>query len=117
MRVLTADDDPDIRALHALALAGHQATLAQDGVDAGRLWEMAASGAIDAVLIDGHVPVVDGLSAIRHILQLPHGQGLPIWMLTAYDYSSEALEQAGVTGVVRKPILPMDPLARLLAMV
>lgn len=118
MRVLIADDDPDIRALHAqaLALAGHQAMLAQDGVDAVRLWEMAAAGAIDAVLIDGHMPVVDGLSAIRQMRRMGNAT-VPIVLLTAYDYTPEEARRAGADLLLRKPISPMEVVERLEALV
>jgi DNA-binding NarL/FixJ family response regulator len=68
----------------------------------------------DVVLMDVRMPVMDGLEAIRQILNVPSGQHRPrVLMLTTFDldeYVYEAL-RAGASGFLLKDA-PVDELVR-----
>lgn len=106
VRILVAEDHPVNQKFMSLLLQrlGHHATLCENGelaLDAMR------AGNYELILMDIHMPVMDGLSATRAIraLDLPRSQ-VPIIALTA-DVLQEARDQARAAGVdafVTKPV-------------
>jgi CheY-like chemotaxis protein/HPt (histidine-containing phosphotransfer) domain-containing protein len=83
---------------------GHSVTIAADGEEALAL---ASRTAFDLILMDVHMPVLDGLEATRLIRQLPKPRGdLPILALTANVMMTEQEKclRAGMNGVLMKPI-------------
>jgi len=114
--VLVAEDHPVNRKLVGLMLAklGHRASFAENGRLA---LELAQQNDYDLVLMDIHMPEMDGLASARAIRALPgaHGQ-VPIIALTA-DVMNDARERAlraGMNDFLSKP-LQLDALRRALA--
>jgi signal transduction histidine kinase/CheY-like chemotaxis protein len=109
-RVLLVEDN-QINAVLATALikrAGHQVDLAADGA-AGVA--AAASGAYDVVLMDMHMPEMDGLEAARRIRGLSGAAaGVPIVALTANAMASDRQKclAAGMDDFLSKPFDPAD---------
>ncbi len=70
----------------------------------------------DAVLMDLHMPIMDGFEATRCIRDLPQGQKLPIIAMTAavMQEDRDRCTAAGMADFVPKPIDP-DALAAILA--
>ena len=72
----------------------------------------AAVQRVDAILMDLHMPVMDGLAATRAIRQIAHPRAasIPIFAVSADDPADvgEACRQAGMTGFVRKPVVLSD---------
>ncbi|WP_246263316.1 ATP-binding protein [Caulobacter soli] len=105
-RVLLVDDHPMNRELgHALlTLAGCEVTTADDGAQAV---ELAGVEDFNLILMDVHMPGMDGLAAARAIRALPRPHGaVPIVALTA-DVLPEQIarcQAAGMDGHVAKPI-------------
>lgn len=105
-RVLLVDDHPLNRELGEaiLTLAGCQVVTAQDGAEA---LAAAEHGGYDLILMDVHMPVMDGLAATRAIRALPRPAGaVPIVALSA-DVLPEQVARcraAGMNGHVAKPI-------------
>lgn len=105
-RVLLVDDHPMNRELGQalLTLAGCEVTTANDG---GEAVAAAAAGGFDLVLMDVHMPGMDGLAAARAIRALPSPMaGVPIVALSA-DVLPEQIARcraAGMDGHVAKPI-------------
>ncbi|MFN3913786.1 MAG: response regulator [Aquabacterium sp.] len=104
-RVLIVDDNPVNRLLveELLAMAG----LKPDSVDSGvAAVERLRAQPYDLVLMDVHMPDMDGLQATRAIRALPHGQGLPILAMTASVLQDErqACLDAGMDAHLAKPI-------------
>jgi signal transduction histidine kinase/ActR/RegA family two-component response regulator len=105
-RVLLVDDHPMNRELGStlLTLLGCEVSLAENGADAV---EAARSGAFDLILMDVHMPVMDGLAATRAIRSLPGPVArTPIIAMTA-DVLPEHVERcrmAGMVDHVAKPI-------------
>ena len=105
-RVLLVDDHPMNRELGStlLTLLGCEVALAENGADAV---EAARAGGFDLILMDVHMPVMDGLAATRAIRALPGPVAhTPIIAMTA-DVLPEHVERcrmAGMVDHVAKPI-------------
>ena len=104
-RVLVADDNALNRevAVDFLACVGVQACTAVDGLDAIRCLQ---AQEVDVVLMDIHMPHMDGLAATREIRRHARWAQLPIIALTAQARSEDvklSLE-AGMNGHLTKPI-------------
>jgi two-component system, sensor histidine kinase len=110
LRVLVAEDHPVNRqVLHALLTRqGHDVTLRENGQLAV---EAAAQADFDVVLMDLHMPLMDGLAATRAIRALPAPRGgVPIVALTAdaFDETRERAAVAGMDDFLAKPVQPSD---------
>jgi signal transduction histidine kinase/CheY-like chemotaxis protein len=122
LAILVAEDN-DINALLARALLvrlGHQPIIAPNGAAAVESWLAAYSAGTpyDAVLMDVHMPEVDGLEATRRIRarEVERGGHTPIIALTANAFGEdrEACLAAGMDGFLVKP-LDREKLAEALA--
>ena len=110
LRILVAEDHPVNQKYLSILLQrlGHEATFCENG-------ELALSaltqGDYELVLMDIHMPVMDGLTATRAIRALPSPQSqIPIIALTA-DVLQEARDQAKLAGVnafIAKPVKQED---------
>ena len=67
---------------------------------------------VDAILMDLHMPVMDGLAATRAIRAIAHPRAasIPIFAVSADDPVDvgETCRQAGMTGFLRKPVVLSD---------
>ncbi|MDO8802272.1 ATP-binding protein [Phenylobacterium sp.] len=118
-RVLVVDDNPTNRLVLQTMLEdfGLSTGMAHDGVEAVSAWE---SGEWDAILMDIHMPRMDGLDATRVIRARETGvtrARTPIIAVTASVLSHEtaAYRAAGMDEVVAKPVesqILMDALSR-----
>jgi CheY-like chemotaxis protein len=106
LSVLVAEDNViNQRVVHAmLTHAGHAVRIVGNGVEAV---EAVRDGSFDAVLMDMHMPLLDGIAAARQIRDLPTPKGsVPIIALTA-DAMTGAQEHyvaAGLDDYLAKPI-------------
>jgi CheY-like chemotaxis protein len=113
LAILVAEDN-DINALLARALLarlGHRTTLAQTGAAAveSYLAAQSAGAPYDAILMDLHMPDIDGLEATRRIRAAEGASGaprMPIFALTANAFSEdrEACLAAGMDDFLVKPL-------------
>ena len=116
--VLVAEDHPVNRKLVGLMLTklGHRSSFAENGRLA---LELAQQHDYDLVLMDIHMPEMDGLASARAIRALPGARGqVPIIALTA-DVMNDARERAlraGMSNFLSKP-LQLDALRLALAQV
>jgi len=107
LRVLLAEDN-DINALLATSLLkkqGHRVDHAKNGREAV---EAAIQVAYDVILMDVHMPEVDGLNATRQIRRLEGANGdVPIMALTANVMSEdkEKCFRAGMDAFLPKPLV------------
>ncbi len=106
-RVLMADDAAANRELVSAILRnlGLEVEAVADGAEAVHAVH---SGAYDLVLMDVHMPVMDGLQATREIRRMQAGTGrrTPILALTANVQSEQVVRclEAGMDGHLAKPI-------------
>jgi putative two-component system response regulator len=103
-RVLVVDDDESVRSVHARYLKhiGYDVEYAADGFEA--LTKLALD--IDLVLLDIHMPNMDGFEVAARIRAHPDHGLIPIIMVTGMDRESwfpRALE-VGANDVISKPI-------------
>jgi signal transduction histidine kinase/CheY-like chemotaxis protein len=106
LRVLVVEDNPTNQrvAVHLLKKLGATADVAVDGVDA---INHVRANTYDVVLMDCHMPVMDGLEATRAIRNLsgPNAQ-VPVVAMTASAMQDDraACVAAGMNGYVSKPV-------------
>lgn len=104
MRVLLAEDEPDIQLITRLALedAGHEVVTVEDGLQA---LERVAQERFDVVLLDVMMPRMDGFTVCARIQANPQTRHLPVIFLTAKVQESD-LQQVmsqGARGYIIKP--------------
>jgi two-component system, sensor histidine kinase len=106
LEVLVAEDHPINQKFVGMLLEklGHHVTFVGNGAEALKL---AQAQQFDVILMDVHMPEMDGLESARMIRQLPapHGK-VPIIALSA-DVMNEAKDraiEAGMTAFVSKPV-------------
>jgi two-component system chemotaxis response regulator CheY len=85
--------------------AGHEVQQAADGREA---LQIAERQTFDLVITDVNMPVMDGLTLVRHLRNLPNYRGVPLLVLTTEATTERKLEgkAAGATGWLVKPFNP-----------
>jgi DNA-binding response OmpR family regulator len=106
MKILLAEDDVSICTVTRLCLekiGGHQVTVVHDGKAAV---EKTLAETFDVILLDGMMPILDGVSACRQMIA--HGIRSPILFMTAKSQESDISEglSAGAIGYIQKPFDP-----------
>ena len=117
LRVLVVEDNPTNRliATRLLEQLGANVETAEDGRQG---LEVAARGEYDLIFMDIQMPVMDGLEATRRIRALPGPVGeTPIVAMTANAMAHQKASylEAGMTGVVAKPLSPAALVAQIVA--
>lgn len=107
MRILVVDDDRLLRRIltEGLRAEGAQCEEAAGGAEA---LKAVLADPPDVVLLDMHLPDMDGLSVARTLASRPEAAGCRLYLLTGSeddDLKEKALA-AGVRGVMRKPLTP-----------
>lgn len=120
LRILVVDDS-EINREVAQRIFGHEGaiiTLVDDGQQALD-WLNSHPHAVDAVLMDVHMPVMDGLEATRRLRCQPEMAKLPIIALTAgaLQEQRDTALAAGMSGFIPKPFVVDSAVALILALV
>ncbi len=106
-RILAVDDSAAMRQMVGITLtgAGHEVQQAADGREALAIAERQR---FDLVITDVNMPVMDGLTLVRHLRNLPSYRGVPLLVLTTEATTERKLEgkAAGATGWLVKPFNP-----------
>jgi len=114
-RILIADDQPAGRDLIRAILesSGYEVIEAADGQEA---LDIAVSNLPDLILLDLHMPQLDGLSVMKKLRSDPRFAATPIIAVTATAMrgSREAGLEAGFTDYLTKPV-PIEKLRHLIA--
>jgi len=105
--ILAVDDSPSIRSMVSFTLknAGYEVVEAVDGMDA---LTKAKVKVMNLVLTDQNMPLMDGLTLVRSLRQLPAYRSVPILILTTesgVDMKAKG-KAAGATGWLVKPFDP-----------
>lgn len=120
LSVLVVEDNPVNRrvAVGMLERQGHRVAFVENGAKAV---EMVQGGDYDLVLMDRHMPVMDGVAAVRAIRALPAPTGaVPVVALTAAATRDEVQDclAAGMDDFIPKPVTPehlAEAVARVMA--
>jgi len=104
MKILLADDEPDIQLLVSMALedSGHEIVTANDGREA---LEKVRAGPFDLIILDAMMPVMGGIEAFGQLAASPSTARIPVIFMTARPEDaalSDALVR-GARGYIRKP--------------
>lgn len=112
--VLVVEDSPTNMELASalLEMAGHRVLKA---VDAEQGLTLARGENPDLILMDMHLPGMDGLTAARLLKDDPATQSIPIVALTASAMrgDEERIRAAGIDGYIAKPLRYKEFLAEL----
>jgi len=106
--VLIADDNRDIRDMYALYLTavGYSVETAADGREAV---VKALTLRPEVIVMDLHMPGVDGWRAMREIRSEPKTANTPVVVLTGHDFNAYLEQSAlaeGAWSYLTKPCLP-----------
>ena len=116
MRVLLVEDDPILgeQLRQSLAEAGYAVDKTDNGQDARHL---GATEPYDAVVLDLGLPILDGLSVLKHWRSA--GRRMPVLILTARDNWHDKVTgiDAGADDYLSKPFHMEELLARLRALI
>ncbi len=106
-KVLMVDDSKTTRDMVSFTLrrAGYEVIVAEDGRGA---ISALGGGAVDCIITDLNMPVMDGIELIKDLRSKPIYRTTPILMLTTQSDAAkqEAGKQAGATGWLNKPFHP-----------
>jgi DNA-binding response OmpR family regulator len=104
MKILLAEDEPDIQLVTRVALEdeGHTVVAVDDGMAA---LERARAEPFDVVLLDVMMPRLDGFETCQQLKADPRTQHLPVIFLTARSQEAEVRAglQMGAIGYIIKP--------------
>jgi len=104
MKVLLAEDEPDVQLIARLSLkrAGFTVVTANNGREA---IEKVGEAQPDVILLDWMMPEMDGFDTCRHLKADPATQAIPIIFLTAKVQETEVSKAMamGAVGCIGKP--------------
>ncbi|MEI8361975.1 MAG: response regulator [Betaproteobacteria bacterium] len=105
--ILAVDDSGSLRQMVAFSLkaAGYDVIQAVDGQDG---LTKATEKTVDLVLTDQNMPIMDGLTLIKHLRGLSSYQKVPILMLTT-ESSDEMKAKGKAAGANGWLVKPFDP--------
>jgi len=109
MKLLCADDEPDLRTILELALSidpGFEVEIVASGTE---LLARAAQGRYDAFVLDGMMPGLDGYETCRRLKADPATTDIPVIFLTAKTQQEE-MRRAVALGATACLVKPFDPL-------
>ena len=109
MKLLCADDEPDLRTILELALSidpGFNVEIVSSGTE---LLARASQGGYDAFILDGMMPGLDGYETCRRLKTDPVTAGIPVVFLTAKTQQDE-VRRALALGATACLMKPFDPL-------
>jgi CheY-like chemotaxis protein len=109
VRVLCADDEPDLRTILELALSIDPAFEVEIVASGEELLERAARGRYDVFLLDGMMPGLDGYETCRRLKDDPATASTPVIFLTARTRQDEVARALGL-GAAACLVKPFDPL-------
>jgi PleD family two-component response regulator len=114
VRVLVADDDPTIIATVRAALLKHdmECIVAQNG---GMAVTLVKASLPHAVILDIHMPFLDGFEVLHTLKQNPKTRDIIVIMLTSLKFESDIVRgfKLGADDYIVKPFRPLELVARL----
>lgn len=108
MRVLLTDDSKTIRMVlrDVLTQLGH--TDVHEAENGAKALELVAQGGFEVILLDLHMPVLDGLGTLKQLKAEPKTAHIPVVIISS-DTDMRVIDQArqlGAIGYIKKPFKP-----------
>jgi ribonuclease P protein subunit RPR2 len=110
MKLLLVDDDERFR---ALLRATCEAVFVQvdEAGSAAEASARIADGHPDVVVLDVHMPGMDGLAFCRHLKEDPHTREIGVVLLTGLEDAERHAGAAGADAFLKKPFRPLELLS------
>ena len=97
LRVLVADDEPDVRLLLRLGLRNHSITVVDEASDGHQVLDACKKHQIDAIVLDLLMPRMNGFEVIP-ILQRDHPDvGIVAYTAVAGDFVRREMARLGIS--------------------
>jgi CheY-like chemotaxis protein len=109
MKLLCADDEPDLRTILELALSIDQGLDVEIVSSGAELLVRASQNRYDAFVLDGMMPGLDGYETCRRLKEDPATAAIPVVFLTAKTQQDE-MRRAIALGATACLTKPFDPL-------
>jgi CheY-like chemotaxis protein len=116
VHILVVDDDEMGRTLIAnfFSLSGCSVTTAGNGHEAVVKLEQARQ-LPDAIIMDHHMPEMDGLQALTYLKKDPLLQHIPVIICTGDPLYIDTLKAAGAIDVLIKPVINVRPILTIIS--
>ncbi|HTR80077.1 MAG TPA: hybrid sensor histidine kinase/response regulator [Bacteroidota bacterium] len=105
-RILIADDEPMITEMFATVLERSDFDVVK-AFDGEECVQKASSATFDLILLDVHMPKLDGYEAIKQLKQFPHLKNTPVVFLSGFSTSPDNIEagyNSGASEYWKKPM-------------
>jgi two-component system chemotaxis response regulator CheY len=110
LRVLIVDDSSVMRKIveRALRQAGLNLTEVLEASNGAEALAEVEKGALDLILSDINMPVMDGLEFVKQLSALEYAKNVPVVMITTEGSEGHVVQalSAGARGYIRKPFTP-----------
>jgi CheY-like chemotaxis protein len=107
MKILIADDEPDVRSTLKMLLEtrGHSVRVAENGQHA---IDVAVEDPPDVILMDIRMPVMDGITATRHLRSRPETEAVPVICVSGYLGENHCMADAFAAGCLECLPKPLE---------
>ncbi len=110
IRALIVDDSSVMRKIveRSLRQAGVDLEKVSEASNGAEALAVLQDNAVDIILCDINMPVMDGLQFVRQVATVESAKGVPIVMITTEGSESHVVDalSAGARGYIRKPFTP-----------
>jgi two-component system, chemotaxis family, chemotaxis protein CheY len=110
VRALIIDDSSVMRKIveRSLRQAGMELAEVQEAANGAEALAILAKSAVDLILCDIYMPVMDGLEFVHRLKDIENTKGVPVVMITAEGNESHVVQalSMGARGYIRKPFTP-----------
>jgi two-component system, chemotaxis family, chemotaxis protein CheY len=110
VRALIVDDSSVMRKIveRSLRQAGIDLSEVREASNGAEGLGVLAESAVDLILCDINMPVMDGIEFLRQIQTVQNAKGVPVVMITTEGSESHVVQalSIGARGYIRKPFTP-----------
>jgi two-component system chemotaxis response regulator CheY len=110
VRALIIDDSSVMRKIveRSLRQAGMELAEVQEAANGAEALAILAKSAVDLILCDIYMPVMDGLEFVHRLKDIENTKGVPVVMITTEGNESHVVQalSMGARGYIRKPFTP-----------
>src|ERR1700691_383786 len=110
IRALIVDDSSVMRKIveRSLRQAGIDLSEVKEAGNGAEAMTALSGGAVDLILCDINMPVMNGIEFLRQLQATPNGKTTPVVMITTEGSESQVVQalSMGARGYIRKPFTP-----------